>query len=363
MKRLLVFHPIIAPYRIDFFNRLSKAFDMKMCMMWRNLHDQTFDYSKIEAQLMFNPTYLDKQTCHIPRGVFSTLKKFNPDVVLVSECGLVSIMVLLFRWIFRKKYKVVSIIDDSYNMIAEDNHFSKRHKYAERLLIPCFDNIINVEPRVAGFFQMKYGKGVSFPIIVDEVGARNRYERILPISEGYVRKYDLEDKKVLLFVGRLVQLKNLQMVIPAFREIQDENLRFVVVGSGEYESDLKNLAKGDDRILFVGRMEGDELYAWYNIANCFVLASYQEAFGAVTNEALLGGCWCLVSNMAGSQSLIRNGENGNTFNPYDKDGFKQLLVDSLNQLDVVTFSLNLRNNNMLVDFENQISSVIDALNK
>ena len=53
MKRLLVFHPIIAPYRIDFFNCLSKAFDMKMCMMWRNLHDQTFDYSKIEAQLSF----------------------------------------------------------------------------------------------------------------------------------------------------------------------------------------------------------------------------------------------------------------------------------------------------------------------
>lgn len=361
MKRLLVFHPIIAPYRIDFFNCLSKAFDMKMCMMWRNLHDQTFDYSKIEAQLSFTPTYLDKQTCHIPRGVFSTLKNFNPDVVLVSECGLVSIMVLLYRWLFGKSFKVVSIIDDSYNMVIEDNHFSKRHKYAEQLLIPCFDNIVNVEPRVADVFKGKYGKGVCCPIIVDEEKARERYRQILPISEEYVRKYDLEGKKVLLFVGRLVQLKNLQMVIPAFREIKDEDLKFVIVGSGEYENELKMLAKDDVRIQFVGRMEGDELYAWYNIANCFVLASYQEAFGAVTNEALLGGCWCLISEKAGSQCLIEIGVNGDVFNPNDKDGFRYLLEDSLKQQSKIPLPLALRQNNMLIDFETQIESVISAL--
>lgn len=361
MKRLLVFHPIIAPYRIDFFNCLSKAFDMKMCMMWRNLHDQTFEYSKIEAQLSFTPTYLDRQTCHIPRGVFSTLKNFNPDVVLVSECGLVSIMVLLYRWLFRKSFRVVSIIDDSYNMVTEDNHFSKRHKYAEQLLIPCFDNIVNVEPRVADVFKGKYGKGVCCPIIVDEEKARERYGQILPISDEYVRNYDLEGKKVLLFVGRLVLLKNLQMVIPAFKEIKDEDLRFVIVGSGEYENELKMLAKDDARIQFVGRMEGDELYAWYNIANCFVLASYQEAFGAVTNEALLGGCWCLISEKAGSQCLIEIGVNGDVFNPIDKDGFKHLLEDRLKQQSKISLPLALRQNNMLIDFETQIESVISAL--
>ena len=46
-KRLLIFHPTIAPYRIDFFNDLYRAFDTRVCLQYWNLRDQTFDYEKI----------------------------------------------------------------------------------------------------------------------------------------------------------------------------------------------------------------------------------------------------------------------------------------------------------------------------
>lgn len=73
-----------------------------------------------------------------------------------------------------------------------------------------------------------------------------------------------------------------------------------------------------ERYIIPWEKTGHELYAWYNIAQLFVLASWQEAFGAVTNEALQGGCRCLISELAGSQCLIKEGINGCTFNPHDQ---------------------------------------------
>lgn len=360
-KKLLIFHPIIAPYRIDFFNRLSEVFDTKVCLMWRNLHDQTFDYCKIEELFAFTPTYLDKKTCKIQRGVFSTLRSYNPDIVLVSECGLTSIFVVLYKMLFRKKYKIVSIVDDSYDQLANDNHFTKRHEYSEKLLIPRFDDIINVEPRVAGFFQQKYGKGICFPIIVDEKKARERYERILPISERYVREYHLEGKKVVLFVGRMVEIKNPQGLIEAFKKIADPDARLVLVGSGNHQDVLTEMTKDDSRIEMVGRFEGDELYAWYNIANVFCLPSFVEPFGAVTNEALLGGCWSIISEKAGSQCLIEEGINGNLINPDDKEGFFTKLSDALNLQSNIQLPLKLRDNLMRVSFEDAIAYLIEKI--
>lgn len=362
MQKLLVFHPIIAPYRIDFFNTMNEEFETKVCLSWRNLHDQTFQYDKILEQLTFEPLFLDKRFLKvIPKGIWRELRNYNPDIVLVSECGIISILVVLFKWLFRKKYKIVSIVDDSHNMVAEHNQFSKRHEFAEKILIPLFDNIINVEPRVSEHFQKLYGKGVFFPIIVDEAKSRAKYERILPVSERLVRQHNLVGKKVLLFVGRLVELKNLQMVIPAFRQIENPDIRFVIVGSGEYEEQLKAMAEGDERIIFVGRKEGDELYAWYNIAQCFILASYQEAFGAVTNEALLGGCWSLVSEKAGSQCLIEDDKNGHVFRTDDKDGLRQLISQGLRQSDHIALPLQLRDNLMRCKFKDMMTQLLSAI--
>lgn len=57
-SRLLVFHRTIAPYRIDFFNDLSEAFDARVCLQYKNLLNQKFDYDKIIEQFRFNPIYL-----------------------------------------------------------------------------------------------------------------------------------------------------------------------------------------------------------------------------------------------------------------------------------------------------------------
>lgn len=323
-KRLLIFHPTIAPYRIDFFNDLNRAFDMRVCLQYWNLRDQTFDYNKIYSQFTFKPHYL-KEVLRIGRksfwgGFAKHIEAFNPDIVMVSEFDLFTIMIMLYGYIKRKRYKVVSICDDSYNMVAENNDFSIIHKWLRKWVVPHFDEMILVEPKVTEWYRAHCGVGYCFPIIKPDDKARADYERILPLSRNIAHEHGLTGKRVVLFVGRLVELKNVGTAIRAFSRLnQDENV-MVIVGDGPERQKLKRIAAElHTNTLFTGRLEGDELNAWYNIATIFVLPSHTESFGAVTNEALLAGCYALISKNAGSASLIEEGVNGFTFPPMDVD--------------------------------------------
>ena len=271
MKRLLIFHPTIAPYRIDFFNDLYRTFDTRVCLQYWNLRDQTFDYDKIYSQFAFKPHYLKEIIKIGPRslwgGFWKHLDEFNPDIVLVGEFNITALTVLAHRCLKHKKYKVISICDDSYNMVAENNDFSKLHRMARRLVAPRLDNLILVEPKVTQWYKEHYGKGICFPIIKTEEKARKEYERVLPMNKETIEQYNLKGKKVFLFVGRLVALKNVETAIQAFSHLNQKENVFVVVGDGPERENLETLAKDlKANVLFTGRLEGDALNVWYNIA-------------------------------------------------------------------------------------------------
>lgn len=363
-KKILVFHPVIAPYRIDFFNSLNKTFDAKICLFRRRLLSQNFDYNLIEKQFEFTPKYIMKEDIGVWKwivGMWKEMRHSKPDIILTSEFNLPTIIAILYKISCRRRTKVVAMVDDSYNMVAEGNQLSRKHVWGTRMLMPWMDNVVNVEPRVREYYQKKYHKGLYFPIICDDTKARIRLKRILPISEKYVLQYGLKGKKVLLFIGRLVAVKNILMAIRAYRAIANENTAFVIVGDGELRESVMAEAKGCKSIHYVGRMEGDELYAWYNIAQVFVLPSLLEPFGAVTNEALLGGCFVLISNRAGSKSLVSDTDNGYMIDPDCEHSLSQKIKDAFSKTKACSLPMNLRPNGMNTSFETLYRQLINDL--
>ena len=102
MKKLLIFHRNIAPYRIDFFNDLYRAFDTKIALYFKNLKSQKFSEEKISSKLIFEPDYFDK-TCvifgrEIPIGFIKRLKQTKPDIVIVNEYSESYWISLLYRF-------------------------------------------------------------------------------------------------------------------------------------------------------------------------------------------------------------------------------------------------------------------------
>jgi len=360
-KKLLVFHPVIAPYRIDFFNRLSEEFDARVCLSLHNLPDQTFDYDKILSQLSFTPVFLDQESGSFMTGIARQLKEFDPDIVLVPEVGMVTLLALAYRMTRGKQYKVISMVDDSYNMLVEGNQFSKKHALAEKMLFPFLDDMILVEPKVQEHIFNEYGKGIHFPIIQEEQRVARLLKDSAEEAERLVKEYGLQGCKTLLSVCRLVKLKNLETTIEAFKKTEDPAYRYVIVGSGPEEGRLKDLAKEDPRIIFTGRKEGTDLFAWYLVASSFILASVQEAFGAVTDEALLAGCWCLVSNKVGSACLIKDGVNGNLFNPMDVDGISALMDSSLKESTSPAAPYSQRSSRRLTTFNAAFESLKEKM--
>ena len=354
----------IAPYRIDIYNALHERLDMKMCFYYRTGSSQAFDADSLERKCAFKPVYLDgirlgsdnRKLCF---GIWRLLRREKPALVIVPEFQIVLLQVLFYRWITRGKFKVVSMIDDSFDMISNDNDFTRLHARLRTVLPKYLDDLIVVTPEVREWYRQRFGKGVWMPIIMNEQKARAYYGSLLPRSAELAAEYGLEGRKVLLAVNRLVALKNLYRVIEAFNMAETDSV-LVIVGDGPERGNLEAAAsRCGKRIIFTGRLEGDDLYAWYNISGALILASWQEAFGAVTNEALLAGCRVIVSRNAGSSCLV-NDDNGEIVDPMDVRGMaravdRQLAVSGIRDLSVP------RKNLMSVSFEERISNLVVEL--
>lgn len=360
-KKLLIFHPTIAVYRVDFFNRLCEAFITRVCLQFWNLKEQKFDYCKIYNQFSFTPVYLPEGSCFKTiLSVWKNISDYEPDIVLTPEYGIYTIIALFKNLFCHKRYKVVVISDDSLDMIEGENDFTLRHRFARNIMAKIVDDVIVVSPIVKKWYKNNFNKGLYFPIIVDDIKAEENYKRLLPLSREYVNRYCLKGKKVLLSVSRLVDLKNLYRVIDAFGQSIIDDSVLVIVGDGPEREGLEKHSKSIKKeVLIVGRFEGDELYAWYNLASVFILASYKEPFGAVTNEALLAGCRVVISEKAGSSCLV-NIDNGELVNPYDIQSISTAIDNQLSKAQIPD-TLYPRHSLMDVTFDELYKQLIDNL--
>ena len=59
-KKVLIFHPALAPYRIDLFNALAKKFNTSFYFNFINVSDQKFDQELLRSKSLFKINYLTK---------------------------------------------------------------------------------------------------------------------------------------------------------------------------------------------------------------------------------------------------------------------------------------------------------------
>lgn len=294
MKRLLIFHPAVMPYRKDFFNQLEEEFEMRLVLTDQGARAR----------------------------VWKELQAFRPDVVLTGEFGMIPLRVLLHRRLTGSHYRVVTLCDDSLPFVQGVGIFSRAHIWGRKGLSPRLDDIILSDSRVAARFQEKYRKGVWMPILSRCPLSRTALDE----SNEAIRSYGLAGKRVFLFVGRFVSLKNIPLLLEAYAQIRAADTALVLVGDGPLRPELEQMAKGmgfGKDVIWEGWQEGAGVAKWYNIATALVLPSRVEPFGAVVGEALDGGCRVLVSDQAGAACLIDPERNGAVFS-LDGDAVKTL---------------------------------------
>ena len=363
MKSIVVFHPALAPYRIDFFNSLNEAFDVSFYFENRMPAEQSFSQEDLNSRIRFSYSFLKPGLWNVKNlriDVLSILKKEKADVVFISEYTILGLLVLLYKFFFQRSMKIVVTCDDNLQM-AQSVGLIKR--YVRSLLLHHVDLVLLVNDEVKDWYE-KYlpfkAKYFYFPIIQSDEQFRKRLEKAKPQSEQLRQSCHLENKKVVLYVGRLVKVKNVGLLLEAFRSVYetDKNVGLVIVGDGDesrlLQSQVKDLIE-EGCIVFVGKKEGNMLMAYYNFGDIFVLPSIYEPFGAVVNEALLAGCYVLCSSKAGASCLIKNDVNGNVFSP---DSLQNLISLLRKALEIET---NTNYNRMLFAYDFFVSSLVEEI--
>lgn len=136
-----------------------------------------------------------------------------------------------------------------------------------------------------------------------------------------------DDEKVLLYLGRMGDEKNVELVLHAMAELRrrgEENLRFVVAGGGP-ESYMKRLHKLADQlklddIIWTGFISGQEWLDCYGAADLTFFPSITETQGLVVTESLAAGV-PLVSVKAMGPASTMKGEKGCLFAEPTKEDF------------------------------------------
>ena len=146
------------------------------------------------------------------------------------------------------------------------------------------------------------------------------------------------DKSIVLFVGRLVPYKGVDVLLEALSGLDAVAL---IVGQGPLRARLEEKSRAlllADRVRFLGSVDDDELAALYRACNVFVLPSVtrQEAFGVVQLEAMAAGKPVVSTDLGTGVGWVnRNGETGYVVPPRDvralHDALRRLLSDPVLQ--------------------------------
>ena len=140
------------------------------------------------------------------------------------------------------------------------------------------------------------------------------------------KKRESKKKVRFLFVGRFIDVKNLDFLIDAFNEAYkiDQNIELVLVGEGTQEQSLKRVINSD--ITFVGFKSGKELANEYKRADVFCIVSKYESFSIVTLEAMASSLAIIASDRGYLPKLIKDNETGLIISLDDKSALKKAIL-------------------------------------
>ena len=159
-----------------------------------------------------------------------------------------------------------------------------------------------------------------------------------PLNPGEIepalRKYDI-DTPYILYVGSIAARKNLPRVLEAYAQLQEwsEAWKLVIVGARKWKSSpvfeaVKRLGL-EDKVLFTGYVDEDDLPALYNGADLFVFPSLYEGFGLPVLEAMACGTPVITSNCSSLPEVA--GDAALLVDPFQvqaiADGMQSVLAD------------------------------------
>ena len=188
-------------------------------------------------------------------------------------------------------------------------------------------------------FKLLQSYGINRPIEILPTGIDDSISKIedkalASFKEDIFKEFPvLKNKKILLYVGRVVKEKNLYMLFDVFSKVKEkfEDTALFFVGGGPELDNLKAKAKEhkySSSICFAGYRDRNILSYFYHLADVFVFPSCTETQGLVTIEAMRAGLPVVAIGEMGTLDVMQ-GDNGGFMVKNDTEEFATKVITLL----------------------------------
>ena len=193
-----------------------------------------------------------------------------------------------------------------------------------------------VNQRIFKFFS----KCVDVPIAVgkdlaNEINQKLELRVKEIISAGVDEKifYSEKMEKIydFIFVGSFLEIKGFDILINAIKKIENQNIRFCLVGSGRLEYLLSEIENAN--ITLFKNISQNKIRSLYNKSRFLILPSRNDAFGLVVTEGLFCGVPAVVSNQGGVKLQVKNNENGFVINNLSSEEVANTIIKAFSLPD------------------------------
>ncbi len=250
---------------------------------------------------------------------YKRILEINPDLILAAPLPTFNVY---YAWKGAKRLRIPFIINPAF-------HIHDPCSYVN----PIFFRIM----RHADLVAVHSGKEKKY--IAEQAGVSLRKIKVFPPlpfekealfppdsppdKETVKKKYDIQEKQVLLFLGQHGRHKNIPGILKAMPQIwehQPDTALVIAGGATGYTPILKKLGSSLDphhkhKIYFFDNFPQDEKNQFYHMADVFISLSDYESFGIVFAEAMLHKLPVVASVCGIAESIVKNFKTGLLVNP------------------------------------------------
>jgi len=326
-KKFLLFTLEYPPFKggtSKYYENLFKYWPTKDLSVLVNSKKRGDDSEEVKHRPLING-YL--RPCWLP-ALWHLWKECKNSHVIIGQILPLGIVAYYLSKIFKFKYSII--------LHGLDFSLASRKKITKKILIRA-EKIICANNYTANLVKV-FDNSLTKKMIMVNPGIELVFTRNPQKVKELKEKYNLENKIVLLSVGRLIKRKGVDKVLESLPKITATipNLIYVIGGIGEDEKYLKNKIKElpveiQEKILFLGSLTDEEYWAWLEICNIFIMPSRNitgnfEGFGIVYLEANLVGKPVIAGDTGGIRDAVINEVNGLLVNPEDNESIAKAVI-------------------------------------
>lgn len=342
--KVLYCNPIFFEYRLPFFKELVRLFNGEFYVMYSpNRYDicgKSKFCNQIKKELGKNaiPFYRDYifdtysmtfkmkdiekgKRIPITFGLFREIHKTKPEILITEGYFQWTPLVLLYGLIYG-----IPVYMGYERTLHTERNTSKLKIWQRKLFNRYFAGFL-----VNGRETKKYLLSLGVPVSKIHLGGMSADSTFLRNGIALMTKEEKtsfklkyqknKDGLIFLFVGQIVERKGVGLLMKAWKEHSKSHIndKLILVGSGNLLNELQLQYSCDPSILLLGKVEYENIYKFYSIADVFILPTIEDNWSLVVPEAMACGLPIATSIYNGCYpELVHKDENGITFDSYDE---------------------------------------------